>query len=132
MSANPNLGRIAQIALSVRDLDRAVAFWRDTVGLAFLFQAPNVAFFDVAGVRLMLAESETPGDPAGTVIYFDVADIDASYDALVARGVIVRPHGAPHFIAPLGAKDLWMAFLADPDGNTFALVSEVPAGSRPH
>lgn len=133
MNATPALGRIAQIALSVRDMDRAVAFWRDTVGLTFLFQAPNVAFFDVAGIRFMLGESETPDvDPAGTVIYFDVADIDASFAALRARGVAVRPQGEPHFIAPLAGKDLWMAFLADPDGNTFALVSEVPAGSRPH
>ena len=50
MPANA-LGRIGQIALTVHDMERAIAFWRDTVGLAFLFQAPNVAFFDVAGVR---------------------------------------------------------------------------------
>ena len=76
MNATPALGRIA---LSVRDMDRAVAFWRDTVGLTFLFQAPNVAFFDVAGVRLMLGESETPGvDPAGTVICLSLVVANSS------------------------------------------------------
>ena len=74
------LGRIGQIALTVHDMDRAIAFWRDTVGLKFLFQAPNVAFFDVAGVRLMLGSAESPDvKPAGTVLYFEVDDLDGTF-----------------------------------------------------
>ena len=70
------LGRIGQIALTVHDMDRAISFWRDTVGLKFLFQAPNVAFFDVAGVRLMLGSAESPDvKPAGTVLYFEECDV---------------------------------------------------------
>jgi len=119
------LGRIGQIALTVHDMDRAIAFWRDTVGLKFLFQAPNVAFFDVAGVRLMLGSAESPDvKPAGTVLYFEVEDLDRAFESLRERGAGVAKGGEPHFIANLGQKELWMAFLLDPDGNLFALMSE--------
>jgi len=119
------LGRIGQIALTVHDMDRAIAFWRDTVGLKFLFQAPNVAFFDVAGVRLMLGSAESPDvKPAGTVLYFEVEHLDRAFESLRERGAAVAKGGEPHFIANLGQKELWMAFLLDPDGNLFALMSE--------
>jgi len=124
------LGRIGQIALSVGDMARSIAFWRDTVGLKFLFEAPNVAFFDVAGVRLMLGQNESAdAKPSGVVLYFEVDDLDAAFTALRDRGAAVeQPNGEPHFIAKLGAKELWMAFLRDPDGHLFALISErVPA-----
>lgn len=122
---SPSLGRIGQIALSVHDMQTAIAFYRDVVGLKFLFQAPNVAFFDVAGIRLMLGQAESKDfKPAGTVVYFESADLDTDFAALTQRGAQVAPNGAPHFIAKLGAKDLWMAFLLDPDGNVFALMSQ--------
>jgi methylmalonyl-CoA/ethylmalonyl-CoA epimerase len=120
------LGRIGQIALSVGDMARSIAFWRDTVGLKFLFEAPNVAFFDVAGVRLMLGQNESAdAKPSGVVLYFEVDDLDAAFAALRDRGAAVeQPNGEPHFIAKLGTKELWMAFLRDPDGHLFALMSE--------
>ena len=121
--ATPALGRIGQIALSVHDMDRAVAFYRDVVGLKFMFQAPNVAFFDVAGVRLMLGQAEPPAlNPAGTFLYFESTDLDADFAALKSAGAQVEQ--APHFVAKLGAKDLWMAAFRDPDGNVFELMSE--------
>lgn len=121
---SPALGRIGQIALSVTDMDRSIAFWRDTVGLKFLFQAPNVAFFDVAGVRLMLGAAESDAKAAGTVLYFETTDLDATFAAIRDRGASVAKNGKPHFIAKLGAKDLWMGFLEDPDGHVFALMEE--------
>lgn len=115
--------RLAQVAISVHDMDRAVAFYRDVVGLHFLFRAPNVAFFGLAGVRLMLAQAEPPDlVPAGTALYFEVADLDASHARLAARGAQVKQ--PPHFVAKLGENELWMAFFSDPDGNLFALSSE--------
>jgi len=120
------LGRIGQIALGVSDMPRSVEFWRDVVGLKFLFEAPNVAFFDVAGVRLMLGHEEAATrERGGIVLYFEVDDLDATFARLRDSGVTVeQPNGEPHFVAPLGAKALWMAFLRDPDGHLFALMSE--------
>jgi methylmalonyl-CoA/ethylmalonyl-CoA epimerase len=119
------IGRIGQIALTVTDLERSIAFYRDIVGLQFLFKAPNVAFFDVAGVRLMLSpDGKSDSKPSGTVLYFESVDLDSDFATLRDRGVTVAEKGAPHFIAKLGAKELWMAFLIDPDGHLFALMSE--------
>jgi methylmalonyl-CoA/ethylmalonyl-CoA epimerase len=118
------LAEIGQIALSVRDLERAVAFYRDGLGMQFLFQVPNLAFFDCAGVRLMLSTPEEgEGHRPGSVIYFRVADIGAAYATLKARGVPFIDE--PHLIAKMPDHDLWMAFFNDPDGNTLALMSEV-------
>ncbi len=117
------LNRIGQIALSVRDLERAVVFYRDVLGLKFLLQAPNVAFFDIGGQRLMLGQTETRElKPAGTVLYYEVADLDASFSNLKERGAPVEQE--PHFIAKFASKELWMAFFRDPDGHLFALMHE--------
>ena len=118
------LSQIGQIAVTVHDLDRAVAFYRDTLGMSFLFRAPNLAFFDCAGVRLMLGVPERPEfDHPSWIIYYVVDQIDAAYAALSARGVAFS--GKPHCIAKLPDHDLWMAFFDDPEGNTLALMSEV-------
>jgi predicted enzyme related to lactoylglutathione lyase len=118
-----SIRRIGQIALSVHDIDRGVAFYRDVVGLKFMFQTPNVAFFDVAGVRLMLGLAESPEfKPEGTVLYFDAVNLDADFATMRDRGAEVEQ--TPHFIAKLGDKELWMAFFRDPFGNLFALMSE--------
>jgi methylmalonyl-CoA/ethylmalonyl-CoA epimerase len=106
-------------------MDRAVRFYRDSLGMRFLFQAPNVAFFDCDGIRLMLGQNEKPEvTPSGTILYYRVGAIQEAFDTLQQRGVaVVRP---PHLVAKLPAHDLWMAFLRDPDDNVFALMSEVP------
>ena len=119
------MGRIAQVALPVQDLTRATAFYRDVVRLPLLFEAPNVAFFDCAGTRLMLGVGEGERDQGASFIYYDVADVRDEHDAIVARGAAeVR---APHHIATVGGRDIWMAFYSDSEGNTFALMSEHPA-----
>jgi len=118
------LGAIGQIAMPVRDLARATAFCRDVLGLPFLFAAPQLAFFDCGGVRLMLGLPEAAEfDHPGSILYFRVPDIGAAHDELRAKGVSFR--GPPHCIARLPTHALWLAFFDDLDGNTLALMSEV-------
>ncbi|MBS1965888.1 MAG: VOC family protein [Chloroflexi bacterium SZAS-1] len=119
------LGALGQIALTVGDLDTAVAFYRDAVGLPFLFAVPNLAFFDCAGVRLMLARPEAGEVVAnGATLYFTVGDIQAAYQQLQARGVAFID--TPHIVADMGSYALWMAFFNDPDGHLLGLMVEVP------
>ena len=123
------LSRIRQVAVFVHDLDRAVAFYRDTLGLPFLFQAPpGLAFFDCQGVRLLLdAAAEPPFQPPSSIVYYAVDDIHAAHAALAGHGVAFRD--TPHRIATVGGQDVWMTFFEDPEGNLLALTSEVPAAA---
>jgi predicted enzyme related to lactoylglutathione lyase len=118
------LSTIGQIAMTAKDLPRAVAFYRDRLGIRFLFQAPpGLAFFDCGGVRLMLSTPEKPEhDHPGSVLYFKVADIHAAHRDLAGRGVEFE--GLPHLIAKLPDHELWMAFFKDSEGNTLALMHE--------
>ena len=124
-SAPESLSRIGQIAINVHDVDRAVTFYRDVLGLRFLFRAgEKMAFFECGGVRLMLSLPETPEyDHPGSILYYQVADINAAHRALVDRGT--RFEGEPHLIAKMPDHDLWMAFCRDSEGNVLALMSEV-------
>jgi len=122
----PSLGlnTIGQIAVPVADIDRAVAFYRDVLGMRFLFQAPpGLGFFDCAGVRLMLDAPASAQAGNSSVIYYKVDDLQSACDALSARGVTFE--AAPHLIATMPDHELWMAFLRDPDRNLLALMSEV-------
>ena len=127
-SATTNFGltQIGQIAVPVSDIERAIAFYRDTLGMRFLFQAPpGLGFFDCAGVRLMLdAPAKAQAENFSSVIYYKVPDLNAAFETLSARGVVFE--AKPHLIAKLPAHELWMAFFRDPDGNLLALMSEVP------
>ena len=119
------LDSIGQISNHLRDFARAVQFYRDTLGMRFLFEVPKLAFFDCGGVRLMLTVPESPEfDHPGSVLYYKVADINASHAALKARGVEFIDE--PHLIAKMPDHDLWMVFLRDSEGNTLALMSEIP------
>ena len=118
------LDKIGQIAINVKDVARAVQFYRDTLGMKFLFEVPNLAFFDCGGVRLMLGVAEKPEfDHPGSVLYYKVSDINASYEALRKCGASFIDQ--PHLIAKLADHDLWMVFLKDSEGNTLGLMSEV-------
>jgi len=118
------LSSIGQIAVSVKDLARAVEFYRDRLGLRFLFQAPPaLAFFDCDGVRLMLdVPLDKEFDHPASILYFRVDDIARAHADLAARGVVFR--GAPHLIAKMPDHELWMAFFDDTEGNTLALMTE--------
>lgn len=123
MTSAPRLSRIHQIAMRAQDTERATRFYRDTLGLPFLFAAPpGLAFFDCNGVRLMLSPPSPGFDHPGSVLYFGVDDIHAAHDALGARGVVFG--SKPHKIATLADREVWLAEFQDTEGNTLALMSE--------
>ena len=117
------LSKLTQIALTVREPERAVAFYRDTLGVPLLFQAPpNLAFFNLDGVRLMLAPAGDGFEPPGSVLYFACDDIHATHRELEARGV--RFKRGPHMIAKLPDREVWLADFEDGEGNSLAIMSE--------
>ncbi len=122
--ASFGLSSIGQIAITITNLERAAAFYRDTLGLKLLFQVPGMAFFDCAGIRLMLSGAEKPGEHYSSILYFKVPDIQAAAKTMESRGAPFDRQ--PHLLARMPDHDLWMAFFRDPDRNLLALMSEVP------
>jgi catechol 2,3-dioxygenase-like lactoylglutathione lyase family enzyme len=120
------LGTIGQIHVSVTDVDRSVAFYRDVLGIPFLFRVPGqpMAFFDCDGVRLYLGVPESEDFRSRGVLYFTVKDIAEAHRALVDRGITFRDE--PHLVHRTEDGELQMAFFTDPDGNSLALMSDVP------
>ena len=115
---------IGQIAVNVHDLSRAVSFYRDTLGLKFLFEAPLMAFFDLNGVRLMLVKPEKPEfDHPASIIYYNVPDLLETHKELLSKSVTFESD--PHLVARMPDHELWMAFFKDLDGNHLALMSEL-------
>jgi len=121
--ASVSLDTIGQIALTVDDLAQAKDFYQNTLGLKFLFEAGNIAFFQCGEVRIMLTTPEKQEPRAGTILYYKVSDINATCAAIKARGVSLLQE--PHLIARMPDHDLWMAFLNDPAGNTLGIMCEV-------
>jgi predicted enzyme related to lactoylglutathione lyase len=119
------LSQIGQIAVNVHDIDRAVAFYRDKLGMKLLFTAsPNLAFFDCAGIRLMLSPPAKPEfDHPGSIIYFKVEDIQKASQILIERGVQFEEQ--PTFVANMGSYDLWIGAFRDSENNFLAMMSEV-------
>jgi methylmalonyl-CoA/ethylmalonyl-CoA epimerase len=123
MPATIALSHIGQIASRVHDLERAIGFYRDTLGIPFMFQAPpGMAFFQCGPISLLLGPAEHAADDhPGSVLYFQVDDIDAVHRALRDKGVAFRD--APHLVHRMPGKELWLAFFQDPDENPLALMS---------
>jgi methylmalonyl-CoA/ethylmalonyl-CoA epimerase len=122
-TSTSGLSRIKQIAQRVHDTDRAVAFYRDVLGMRLLFTAPpGLAFFDCAGVRLMLSPPSPGFDHPGSVLYFAVDDIKAAHADLAARGITFT--SPPTKIATLADHEVWLAAFQDTEGNPLALMSE--------
>ena len=116
---------IGQLALNAHDVERATAFYRDTLGLPFLFQYPGLAFFKCGEVRLMISKAEKPEfDHPGSILYYKVPDVEASYRHLSAKGVAFRDQ--PHVVHRAPTYELWMAFFTDSEGNFAALMAEKP------
>jgi methylmalonyl-CoA/ethylmalonyl-CoA epimerase len=123
--ASFGLRSIGQIFMPAADLDRAVDYYRDTLGVSFLFRVPNMAFFDLDGVRLMLGVREDGGEPEhpGSILYYVVDDLERAHRELADRGVSFDKE--PSLIADMEDHELWMAFFHDTEGNQLALMSEV-------
>ena len=122
ISAAIGISAIGQIAINVHDTNRAIEFYRDTLGLKLLFTAGHLAFFDCGGVRMMLTPPERPefDHPA---LYFRVPDIQAAHARLVERNTKIE--GEPHIVARMPDHDLWLAEFRDSEGNIMALMSDV-------
>ena len=123
------LSTIEQIAVNAQDIDRAVAFYRDKLGMKLLFSVPpSLAFFDCNGIRLMLSLPPKPEfDHESSIIYFKVEDIQGAYATLTERGVQFEE--APIFVADMGTYDLWLASFRDSENNLLALMAHVPKGA---
>jgi methylmalonyl-CoA/ethylmalonyl-CoA epimerase len=117
---------VGQLLIPVTDLERATTYYRDTLGLRFLFAAPpQMSFYQSGAVRLLVGVPEA-GRQAhrGSMIYFKVVDIHAVYDTLRGRGVSFP--APPHLVHRAATHELWLVEFTDPDGNHLALMSEVP------
>jgi len=123
------LSTIEQIAVNAQDIDRAVAFYRDKLGMKLLFSVPpSLAFFDCDGIRLMLSLPPKPEfDHESSIIYFKVEDIQGAYAKLTERGVQFEE--APIFVADMGTYDLWLASFRDSENNLLALMAHLPKGA---
>ena len=124
MGDDAKVSTIRQIAVTVARVDDALAFYRDLLGLPFLFRAgPDLAFLDAGGIRLMLSTPQGAGAVgANSTLYFTVSDIEAAQAAFVARGA--TQERAPQLAARMPDHELWIGFLRDPDGNLVGLLEE--------
>ena len=108
----------------MHDTERATAFYRDVLGLKYLFTAGQLAFFDCGGVRLMLSPPSSPQyDHPASILYFKVDDIQSAYARL--KSLNVKMEGEPHLVARLPDHDLWLAGFYDSEGNVMEFMSEV-------
>jgi len=116
------IGKIGQIAISVTNLEASMAFYGETLGFSFLFEAPpRMAFYDCHGIRLLIGEAKEV-TPAGPILYFTTTDIEGAYKDLKKNGTeLVREPSLTH---KTETSELWLAVFKDPDGHTLALMEE--------
>ena len=118
------LDAIGQIHITVSDINAAISFYRDTLGMEFLFRVPeqSMAFFNCGGIRLYLGITEGLDRPSQPLIYYNVSDIDEACDSLRQRDVDLE--ALPHVVHRTEEMELWMASLKDPEDNLVCLMEE--------
>src|SRR6185436_5425659 len=116
---------VAQLMIPVENFDAGVSFYRDVLGIPFLFAAPpQMAFFMCGSVRLLVGVMPAGQTPQrGSAIYFKVSDIQAVYSSLIAKGVSFV--AVPHVVNRTPKSELWLSEFKGPDGNQLALMAEV-------
>jgi predicted enzyme related to lactoylglutathione lyase len=119
-----NRPTVGQIHITVTNLDRSVAFYRDVLGLEHLFTVPGqpMAFFDAGGVRLYLGITEDERFVSRPTIYYRVENVDTAWIEITGRGA--KEISGPQLVHRDGATELWMAFVADPDDIPVGLMEE--------
>jgi catechol 2,3-dioxygenase-like lactoylglutathione lyase family enzyme len=125
MNDNFGLDCIGQIHISVEDIPRAVEFYRDVLGMKFLFAVPGqpMAFFDCGGVRLYLGKPSSPQYRSSPLIYYRVTSIESAFEVLRLRGV--KFDSNPHVVHKTPTSELWMAGFRDPDDNNILIMSDL-------
>jgi predicted enzyme related to lactoylglutathione lyase len=120
------LGPIGQIHISVTDLDRSVAFYRDVLQIPLMFVVPGqpMAFFAAGDIRLYLGVPQDERFRSKCVLYFRVPDIDAEFRRLTAAGVAITDR--PHVSHRDEDHELWLSAFEDPDGHQLVLMEERP------
>ncbi|TYS86153.1 VOC family protein [Rossellomorea aquimaris] len=115
---------VGQIGIPVKDIKRALNFYKDKLGLSLLFNTDSMAFFECDGLRLMLTLPEKEEFAhSSSVIYFQVNNIKDTYERLVGKEVPFIDE--PHVVTKMGQTETWMVFFKDTEDNTHALMSEV-------
>lgn len=124
MPALSKLSAIRQVAITVSDVEKSLAFYHEVLGLDLLFRAgPNLAFLDAAGVRIMLTTPQGAGTVGGnSILYFSVTEIVEVHASLVKKGAVNER--VPALAAQMPDHELWTGFLRDPDGNLVGLMEE--------
>ena len=109
---------IDHIGIAVSNLDEALAFYRDALGLPVRFAGSEFAFLDAGGTAIALRQAPNLGPPPAEVrseVVFEVEDVAAAYESLRARGVEFR-------IAPrVATGDRYVADFRDPDGHVLSI-----------
>ena len=127
MTASTELKSIGQILVPVSDVDRAVTFYQDVLGLPVQMRFPGIAFMDAAGIRLYLAHVPQADYQGRSTIYFWVDDVTGTQARLVERGAVAKEAPSVAWEAP--DYDFWLGFVADPDGNNIGLMRNAPKGT---
>ena len=116
---------VLQIAIPGKDIERATVFYRDTLGLRFLMNGPNMASFDCGGIRIYLDANPSMVEVGkNSMIYFRTGNVERAHSAFQERGVTI--HQSPHIIASLPDRDVWLMWIRDSEQNLLGVMEERP------